>query len=312
VQHVIQALGLEPVLYDIDERLAPRLGTIAPRPGDALLIVHYFGLVHPPAGVRGFAREHGMPLVEDAAHALPVGDGRGAGSVGDVSVWSLRKLGPVPGGGLLAVRDPAVRRHVRTATPAVTADRRTLARLGVMVAERAAFTVGANVLRLKDRLPVLDANGRAGVLPPLVEYAHPPAPSRLVAWMASWADWESAARARRLAYRALVQGLAGIPDIVLPVVEAPRASVPESFPVLVSRPGHLVRMLRRRGVEAMQWPGAEQFPFDAAEFPGSARWVAGNVCLPLSTALSVGAAERLATLVRETVGTGRASVARVA
>jgi hypothetical protein len=213
---------------------------------------------------------------------------------------------------LLAVRDPAVRRHVRTATPAVTADRRTLARLGVMVAERAAFTVGANVLRLKDRLPVLDANGRAGVLPPLVEYAHPPAPSRLVAWMASWADWESAARARRLAYRALVQGLAGIPDIVLPVVEAPRASVPESFPVLVSRPGHLVRMLRRRGVEAMQWPGAEQFPFDAAEFPGSARWVAGNVCLPLSTALSVVAAERLATLVRETVGTGRASVARVA
>jgi dTDP-4-amino-4,6-dideoxygalactose transaminase len=305
VQHVIRALGLEPMLYDVDERLAPRLVTIAPRAGDALLIVHYFGLVHPMSGVRRFAREHGMPLVEDAAHALPAGSARGAGSVGDVSVWSLRKLGAVPGGGLLAIPDPAVRRHARTVTPAMATDRRTLARLGVMVTERLAFTVGANVLRLKDRLPVLDASERVRACPPLLEYTHPPLPSRLVAAMLAWVDWESAARARRVAYRVLAERLRDTADLVVPVPEASRESVPESFPVLVSDPQRLVRVLRKRGVEAMQWPGAEQFPFDAVRFPGSAEWVADNLCLPLSPALSARGVERLADVVLETVGSRR-------
>jgi hypothetical protein len=71
VVDVARAVGLEIVLYDVDERLEPRWATVAPVRGDALLALHYFGLALPRRPLQEFCTAHDMPLVEDCASPTP-------------------------------------------------------------------------------------------------------------------------------------------------------------------------------------------------------------------------------------------------
>jgi dTDP-4-amino-4,6-dideoxygalactose transaminase len=268
--------------------------------------VHYFGLVAALPRLRTFCAEHAIPLVEDCAHALPDPGGHGAGSVGDVAVFSLRKLGPLPGGGLLVVTDARVRRVSTAPPPRLLADARTLGRLGLMLAERAAEATGFNPMTLKNRLPVLDASPQAahGAAPrPLTEYAHSPRPSYLLRAMFDRTEWRRVIDRRREAYRRLADALARVRELDLVVQEPSPESVPESFPVFVREPRQVGVRLRRRGVEAMQWPGKEQFPFDRETFPGAAMWLERTLCLPLGTSLTPERVRAMAAIIRDVVET---------
>ena len=303
VPEAVQAAGLEPVLYDVDARLGPRYDTIAPERGDALLVVHYFGLVTPLDRLRAFCAEHALPLIEDCAHALPSPDGRGAGSAGQMSVWSLRKLGPLPGGGVLTMRDATARHLVTVPHPRLAPDTRTLGRLAILAFERCAEIADINPLRFKDRLPVIDASAEpAGPTPRIAahldEYASPPRPARLIRLLFERADWGRVTVRRRSAYHALV---AELPRAVVAVPDPPTASVPEAMPVFVDDPKGVVGALRRRGIEAMAWPGAEQFAFDHDRFPNAARWLERSFCLPVGTSLTRAAVRRVGRVVRETL-----------
>jgi len=315
VREAATAAGLTTALYDIDDTLAPRLDTIAPEPGDALLVVHYFGLVAPLARLRTFCAEHSLPLVEDCAHALPDPAGHGAGSVGDVAVFSLRKLGPLPGGGLLVVSDARVRRISAAPPPRVMPDARTLGRLGIMLAERAAEATGFNPMGLKNRLPVLDASHGATIATPaspVNEYASSPRPSYLIRAMFDRTAWRRVIDRRRDAYRRLADQLARVREIDLIVPEPTPESVPESFPVFVAEPRHVANRLRRLGVEAMRWPGSEQFAFDRDAFPGAAMWLDRSVCLPLGTSLTPERVDAMAAAIRDVVDTSAPTTAPLA
>jgi dTDP-4-amino-4,6-dideoxygalactose transaminase len=106
----VSALRLEPVFYRMDGHLNLDLEHFASqvinqRPKAALLI-HYFGRVDPSApDACAIARANGVPLIEDAAHALftvmVTGD---AGQLGDATILSLHKMLPVPTGGALLCR----------------------------------------------------------------------------------------------------------------------------------------------------------------------------------------------------------------
>jgi dTDP-4-amino-4,6-dideoxygalactose transaminase len=68
-----------------------------------LVVIHYFGRTDPRiAELRELADRHGMLLVEDLAHGFysSRGDG-GAGSYGDMNLFSLHKMFPVPEGGMI-------------------------------------------------------------------------------------------------------------------------------------------------------------------------------------------------------------------
>lgn len=77
----------------------------------ALLWYHYLGFPAGMADAQAFCRERGLFLIEDAAHALPVGEPvvpgrRGpAGSWGDMAVFSLRKMLPVTNAGALVINN---------------------------------------------------------------------------------------------------------------------------------------------------------------------------------------------------------------
>jgi len=102
-------LGIRILFYPIDRTLSPNVEAVRellsqkPR---AIFLVHYFGF---PAGTGDLiqeCRENGLWIVEDCAHTLPVPDGSGIGSAGDLTIYSLSKLLPVPDGALVVVNNP--------------------------------------------------------------------------------------------------------------------------------------------------------------------------------------------------------------
>lgn len=307
VLETVEAADVEPALYDVDVRLQPRLHTITPAPGDGLLVVHYFGLLAPVATVLAFCREHGMVLVEDCAHTLPDPSAAvRAGGSGTLAVFSPRKQAPVPGGGLLVVNDAALRRAVEPPPRPGPGDARTLGRLALMLVERAAAALGCNGLRLKDHLPVIDVARRAPGRRVMAagEYARPPRPSVLLAPVLRRLDWAAIIEARRDVYARLAAALDGMDAVTLPVPVPPAGSVPQMLPIRVADPGQAVRRLRRRGIEAMRWPGVEQFEVDGGAFPGTADWLAHGLCLPLGFALSPERLARVVDAVADAVASG--------
>jgi hypothetical protein len=316
VVDVARAVGLEIVLYDVDERLEPRWATVAPVRGDALLALHYFGLALPRRPLQEFCTAHDMPLVEDCAHAVPDPDAAvQVGSYGALAVFSLRKQAPVPGGGLLVVNDPDLAPAVRDPPGPGVGDPRTLVKMAIMLAERVAFAMGCNVLRLKDRLPVLDAHPAAGAGPtaraPLAPagYSRPPAPTFLLRPMLARLDWRELIRARQAAYRCLAARLGEIPGVTLPVAMPPPGSVPQAMPIWAADPERAARVLRRRGVEAMRWPGREQIPFRRGACPGTVAWLDRGLLLPLGCALTPPLLDGMVNAIHEAIGT-RANVGR--
>ncbi|MFI0980753.1 DegT/DnrJ/EryC1/StrS family aminotransferase [Streptomyces sp. NPDC021093] len=120
----IALAGAEPVFADVDEETA----TLAPesvaaalrgggRPVRALLPAHLFCNLADMRALRALATEHGTLLIEDSAVALGATiDGRPAGSVGDLGVYSFfpgKPLGGIGDGGIVLTDDEEVAGRVR-------------------------------------------------------------------------------------------------------------------------------------------------------------------------------------------------------
>ncbi len=118
---VARYLGADAVLVDIDpvtlnidiERVR---AAITPRT-KAIMPVHYGGLACDMAPLLALAREHGLKVVEDAAHALPTTcGGRLIGTLeSDATVFSFyaNKTITTGEGGMVVTRDPKVAERMR-------------------------------------------------------------------------------------------------------------------------------------------------------------------------------------------------------
>jgi dTDP-4-amino-4,6-dideoxygalactose transaminase len=100
----VAELGLPYAFYRLDPELRIDLDHLRSRLGDrpaALVLIHYFGFVDPVAAQAArIAREAGVAVIEDEAHALLTDLVSGAcGRVGDACIASLHKLLPVKDGG---------------------------------------------------------------------------------------------------------------------------------------------------------------------------------------------------------------------
>ncbi len=92
--------------YPIQEDLTPSWPwleeVVSREPGvKVLVLVHYFGFPNAGAEARIFCDRHQMTLLEDAAHLLRPHTGIG---MGDILIFSPRKLLAVPAGGILVIR----------------------------------------------------------------------------------------------------------------------------------------------------------------------------------------------------------------
>ncbi|MCL1993982.1 MAG: DegT/DnrJ/EryC1/StrS family aminotransferase [Spirochaetes bacterium] len=82
----------------------------------AIMPVHYNGLPCDMDSVMRIAGKHGMKVIEDAAHSFPsvMEDGRHAGTIGDVGVFSFyaNKTITTGEGGMIAVKDEALAKRM--------------------------------------------------------------------------------------------------------------------------------------------------------------------------------------------------------
>ena len=93
---VIRYFDADPVFVDIDETSmnisVSGIREALSREDDvaAIIPVHFAGLASDMAGILGLSRENSIPVVEDAAHALPcTHGGRNIGTLGDLTVFSF-------------------------------------------------------------------------------------------------------------------------------------------------------------------------------------------------------------------------------
>lgn len=84
-----------------------------------LLVIHYFGRVQPRmAEIALIARRHRLVLVEDLAHGLFTAMvGQGAGTSGDVNLYSLHKMLPTQTGGMVTYRNSSLLSDQRSSAP---------------------------------------------------------------------------------------------------------------------------------------------------------------------------------------------------
>lgn len=106
--------GATPVWADVDPANGNlTAATIAARLSDrtrAIVVVHYGGIPVELAAINALARQHGIPVIEDAAHAMGARYGdRSLGAHSDFVMFSLQAIKHLTtvDGGVLCCRDPA-------------------------------------------------------------------------------------------------------------------------------------------------------------------------------------------------------------
>ncbi len=117
---VVRYVGARPRLADVDARtLNLTVETVEAqlRPTTkALIVVHFGGLMADVEGIVDFARDRGIAVIEDAAHALPASrNGRAAGSIGTAGALSFyaTKTVTTGEGGMLVTDDDAIADRAR-------------------------------------------------------------------------------------------------------------------------------------------------------------------------------------------------------
>ena len=119
---VVRYLGADPVLVDVDPvtlNIDPACirAALTPRT-KAIMPVHYGGLACPMDEILAIAQEHGLKVVEDAAHALPTTwQGTLVGQLqSDITVFSFyaNKSMTTGEGGMAVTRHAALAQRMRT------------------------------------------------------------------------------------------------------------------------------------------------------------------------------------------------------
>ncbi|MFE4986612.1 MULTISPECIES: DegT/DnrJ/EryC1/StrS family aminotransferase [unclassified Streptomyces] len=143
---VVLAAGLRPVQAPLD----PRDGSIDTaavpesvwRDLSAVLTTNLYGNPDPVPELRGHCDRLGIPLIEDAAHAIgSTAGGRPVGTYGEASVFSLSKHTGAKTGGFLTLADPALREELAAAREALLHPTRPTAELAHLVRPYAESTL---------------------------------------------------------------------------------------------------------------------------------------------------------------------------
>lgn len=297
--------GAVPVFYRIGGRMDVDLDDVERRIGartGALHLTHFAGFPGPIAAMRDIARRHGLPLIEDCAHALLTEqDGRPLGRTGDVSVFCFYKGLPVPNGGALVINDPAIPDAPLPETPprvstlsllASSMLRNTALRGGApgRALRRVALGIGKGALRAARVETVLTGSAQ-------FERHHLPLRmSPLSLRIARSMDFDAIRAVQRRNYLFLLERLRDVSPPLFPVL--PPGVAPFFYPLVTDDNEAVAGRLNALGVEAVDfWRGSHP-ACDPAEFPEVAGLRRSIVEIPCHQDISLRVLDRVATLVR--------------
>jgi dTDP-4-amino-4,6-dideoxygalactose transaminase len=251
---------LEPVEADLEALVTPQTR--------ALLIVHYIGFPQNAERWRQWCDRNGMLLVEDAAQAwLASTDGTPVGSFGDISIFCLYKTFGFADGSALVSRE---RIH--------DVERRRGNGLGALARRHAAWAMSrsAAITRVGSRFE------RRGEYVPQEDFALGDPfsrPSSATMLLLRRLPDPDAALTRREHYARLLDRLE---DFVLrPFDRVPQGSSPFFFPLETRDKPGLIRHLRSRGIEGLDFWSVAHPTLPLSRYPRAARLRSQVVGLPV-------------------------------
>jgi dTDP-4-amino-4,6-dideoxygalactose transaminase len=275
----VSALGATVDFYEVCEDCRADLDSLRARirpATKAIMCVHYFGFPQPLAPLREICDRHRLVLVEDCAHVLPAAAGEPViGRVGDLAVYSWRKLLPVEDGATLVVNgsrpEIAVRlapeSPLRTLRTAKDMCDRAMARSGLAGIE-AVYRWLRRLKGLRRRAPAPAAVGAEPAQDALFERRWLDMPmGRPARWVLAHADVDGIRHRRREHYRLLLERTASLAGVRAFFPTLPDGVCPWVFPVLFDGHPRAHLALRRLGVPATAWEGVRPAGIDRAEFP---------------------------------------------
>ncbi len=293
--------GLNLVFFRINERLEPDRRDLEFRLASgakALLFVHYFGF---PQDLNYFAylrERYGVILIEDCAHAF-LGERENVplGSVGDVSIFCMRKFVPVMDGGAMLLKAP-------TGGNAGKSPRRLKAAKGTLdlMISHTEFQTGMRLSRIRGLLRM-----RRRVIPerqPADEKTsrirgYDLTISGFSRYLLGRFDWDSIIERRRENYARLLDLIADVPGFRPVFGSLAEGTCPQVLPMLADNRDEVLASLRQRGIQAGRWPE----PSDAVTEAGCkvANFMNDHMLiLPVHQNLRKRHLERCAKLVRAT------------
>jgi dTDP-4-amino-4,6-dideoxygalactose transaminase len=287
--------GLRPRFFEANDTLEPDEGELESLLGPnvrALFLIHYLGFPRDLDRWRVWCDRRGLLLIEDAAQAWLARDGdRPVGSVGDLAVFCLYKMVPVPDGAALVSKRPPPPPTSRRRAGAFRAIKRHCAWLAQ---QSPSFTsLHARVVPVADWLERHNVGGLWSEFE-LGDPASPPSvlTTRLLPKIAD----PRAAEQRRENYRFLLERLG---DVVSPAFAAlPSGASPLAFPIEVGAQDRFVHAMKRRGIGLHLW--TEPHPSLPIEpFPRARALRARLVGLPVHHQLVADDLDRLVAATRE-------------
>jgi dTDP-4-amino-4,6-dideoxygalactose transaminase len=264
VAPVVEA-GAEPLFYPVDRVGVPSLRWIGQQnlaQVKLLCVPHYFGIPQPMGHIAEFCRRHGIPLLEDCAHALfGESDGRPIGSWGEFAIASLAKFLPLSEGGLYRGHAPqgstpllprrSVLDEVRSAVDILelAADHHQLGPLGRIVR----WSVGAKRRLRTSRVVAATQRGGSPRYPSGFELGNVARGTRFNDLLLAFFDYEAIARRRRDNYTFLAEAFKGMTGARPLFPDLPPTAVPYVFPLYVDRADDVHGYLRSVGVPVLRW-----------------------------------------------------------
>jgi len=282
-------------LEDVESKIGPRTS--------ALYLTHFAGFPGPVRAMKKLAEKHSLPLIEDCALSLFSMEGdRSLGVTGDVAIFCLYKVMPLPNGGALVFNGPG---HGELPEPPPPHFSSTLSLVSSSLLRNMALRGGSPGRRLRKAALRLGKRSlkAANIAPVLVGTQHFNRAhlnlgiSGLTRHLALGQDVERIVEVRRRNYHFLLDQLRAVSDPMFAAL--PPGVVPLFYPLLVKDNRATVERLLARGIEAVEFWHDFHPACPAAEFPEVAALRTGMVEIPCHQDLTLRTMEKIAACVRD-------------
>ena len=263
--------GLEPQPSELERLLRPAVR--------ALYLIHYLGFAQDVGRWKGWCKERGLLLLEDAAQAwLASRDGTPVGSLGDLAIFCMYKTIGIPDGAALISRTPAPGPRSRPRSGISGA----MKRHGAWFAQKSA-AASLFLSPLSTLATGWGDRGRSEIREfELGDPAEPPSAAAM--WMLPRMLDDDIVRRRRENYRFLLGALGTL--VPAPFATLPDGACPFAFPVESDDGSRFVDELEGHGVKAVLLWKHPHPSLPADGFPEAKRLRESVVALPVHQGLT--------------------------
>jgi perosamine synthetase len=290
---------LEVDFEDLERKISPRT--------TALYLTHFAGFPGPAREMKKLAEKHGLPLIEDCALSLFSMDGNvPLGITGDVAIFCLYKLLPLPNGGALVFNGPDRCDMPELPPPSAST---TFSLLSSSLLRNMALRGGrpGRALR-KLALGLGKGTMRASKITPVTtdsQHFNRDDVNLGMSWITKrlmhTQSIPEIMEKRRRNYLFLLDRLRGVSA---PLFESlPAGNVPLFYPLLVEDNRQTVERLLARGIEAVHFWRDFHPACNAREFPETAKLRTSIVEIPCHQDLTLETMAKIVNVVREILAT---------